>query len=149
MTARSPWRAARLSAAASRAGGYARLTIHPDAETVHDHVKDLPSALIGMVIRHAKGGTRPDWMPGVQPTPEPVPGRKGKPKIEYFDAAKTKPAYCLVRYNPEIKHIEYKRGLWLAWWDALDLLAESLDGALTERKVLGLPFPREPWLVQK
>ncbi len=128
-------------------GGYARLTIHPDAETVHDHVKDLPSALIGMVIRHAKGGTRPDWMPDAQPRPIPIFRKKDRPQMVYWDVKKNKPAYCVLAYDPEPKHIAFMRGVWLAWWDALDRLAADLDGRL-ERKVLRPPFDREPWMVR-
>jgi hypothetical protein len=129
-------------------GGYARLTIHVDAETVHDQVKALPAALIGMVIRHAKAGTRPDWMPDAQPRPIPIFRKKDRPQMVYWDVAKKKPAYCLLAYDPEPKHIAFMRDVWLAWWDALDRLAADLDGML-ERKVLRPPFRREPWLVGK
>ncbi|WP_316979976.1 hypothetical protein [Shumkonia mesophila] len=121
--------------------------LHPDAEATHEAVTALPSILVGMVIRHAKGGTRPDWCEGVMRRPVAIKGGNGKPVVIYKDRARNYPDYCPLTYLPHADWIRDVRKIWLAWWDALDDIAGRLDGTL-ERKVLRLPFQREPWLVE-
>lgn len=121
--------------------------IDPDAEAVHEYVRCLPPALIGLVISHAKGGTRPDWMPGAQPRPVAVYRKKDRPQMVYWDTKKNRPAYCILAYDPEPAHIAFMREVWMTWWDALASIADDLDGRL-KRKVLRPQFPREPWLVR-
>jgi len=125
--------------------GYSANDLHPDAETVHDTVKGLPADRIGLVISHAKGGTRPDWMPDARPKAVPVLRGNGKPRVEY--GPDKRPSYCPVRFEPDPGHVAFLRGVWRTWWDALAVLAGKLDGELG-RKVLGPPFPREPWMVE-
>lgn len=120
--------------------------LHPDAEEVHAAVRRLKGAMIGLVIMHAKAGTRPDWMPGAVPTPEAILRANGKPIMEYWDREKKRPAYCLIRYVPEKSHIDFMRAQWVSWWDALDSLAVALRERLS-RDVLPLKMPRNPWAV--
>jgi hypothetical protein len=125
------------------AGNVVSGELHPDAERVHDAVCSLGAEQIGLVISHAKGGTRPDWMPGARPRPLPVLRGNGKPIIEYDN--NRRPWRCPLRWDPDPDHVEFMRGVWTLWWDAMDTLAERLEG-LVEHKVLGLELSRIPWL---
>lgn len=117
-----------------------------DAEAVHDVVLSLrPHRLIGLVIDYAKTGCAPDWMEGAEPQPLPILRPNGKPHIEYFDAEKRKPAYCLVRYEPDPDHRAFVRGVYVAWWDAVSSLVPRLQG-LERYVVTGLDLPRMPWV---
>lgn len=125
--------------------GYTPYDLHPDAEMVHEAVKGLSVEQSGLVIELAKSGTRPDWVRDARPRTVPILRANGKPKMEYVDPGTwNRPAYCLVRFDPDPSHVTFQRSIWVKWWDTLALLAEKLDGEL-ERKVLGPPFPREPW----
>jgi len=119
-----------------------------DAEAVHEAVLSLrPRRLIGTVIDYAKTGCAPDWMEGEEPKPLPILRANGKPCLEYFDAAKTRPAYCLLRYDPEPDHLAFVRGVYEAWWDAVTSLVPKLQG-LERYVVTGLDLPREPWSIK-
>lgn len=119
--------------------------MHPDAEAVHDAVRTLKPLWIGLVIDCAKTGGEPDWMPGKEPKPVPVLRKDGEPQMEYRDMAKTKPVYCLVRYDPEPEHLEFVRSVYVEWWDAMAVLVAKLRD-LGDYEVSGPNVPREPWL---
>lgn len=120
--------------------------LHPDAEAVHDAVLSLPSLACGLVIMHAKAGTRPDWMEGVVQRLRPVRMPSGKPLVEYWDRERRKPAYCHIELYPSDESIRFARGVYLEWWDALDHLSFVVEGRLTERRAVGPECPREPWV---
>lgn len=117
-----------------------------DAEAVHEAVLSLrPHRLIGMVIDFAKTGAAPDWMEGAKPKPLPIRRANGKPYVEYFDAEKRKPAYCLLRYEPDPDHVDFVREVYVAWWDAVASLVPKLGG-LERYVVTGMEqSTREPW----
>lgn len=120
--------------------------IHPDAEATHDAVRTLKPLWIGLVIEFAKTGGRPDWMPGVKIGSKPILRANGKPVMEYYDLPKrTKPAYCLLEYDPEPEHLEFVRGVYVEWWDALAALADKLRH-LDSHEVTGPEAPRTPWI---
>jgi len=127
----------------ARFGG---VDIHPDAEAVHYAVTTMTHLQIGLVIDYAKTGMVPDWYEGEEPRPVPVLRGNGKPKMEYFDPdRRSKPAYCLIEYEPEISDVRFARRVYVQWWDALALLVEKLQD-LESHEVTGPAFPREPWL---
>ncbi len=120
--------------------------VHPDAEAVHNAVSALRPLWIGLLIDCAKTGSRPDWMPGEEPKPEPVLRSDGKPQMEYYDPrSRRKPAYCLVQYDPEPEHLEFVRSVYTEWWDAMAALAAKLQD-LGDYEVSGPNTPRQPWL---
>lgn len=136
-------------------GGYARLTVHPDAEAIHDAVKTLGgrlrathgrdgSAAVGLVIRCAKAGRRPGPLIMAQPRPLRVARANGKPELVYWDAERRRPAYCTLRYDPMPEHVAFDRAVYGLWWDALDALAAH-PPELEAHKMLPLGEPREPW----
>lgn len=134
----------RIDCAGSAARGGADM--HPDAEAVHDAVRTLKPPWIGLVIDCAKTGSVPDWMPGAVPKPVPVPRGDGKPRMEYHDpGTRRKPAYCLLRYDPEPEHLAFVRRVYVEWWDAMAALVAKLPD-LEDHAVSGPSVPREPWL---
>ena len=124
-------------------GGYARLTVHPDAEALHDAVRRLrPPARIGLVIRHAKAGTRPDWLRGARPTVKPLRRPNGKIVVERDNNRNA--TWCPFVVDPLPQHIAFCHAVYAEWWDALD----ELVGAglrLVDHVILPLGEPREPW----
>jgi len=125
--------------------------IHPDAEALHDAVKELPSQWIGMVIRHAKAGTRPDWLPGA--VPKVVQwryDRDHKKRRFEFDGKRHK-FYCYFHYDPMPEYIAYMRRVYVEWWQALWVLyAHHARGELplAKHKILRPVAPRRPWLAK-
>ena len=134
----------RIDCAGSAARGGADM--HPDAEAVHDAVRTLKPLWIGLVIDSAKTGGAPDWMPGAAPKPVPVPRKDGQPQMEYYDPGTwRKPAYCLVRYDPDPEHLEFVRSVYVEWWDAMAVLVAKLPD-LGDYDVSGPSVTRKPWL---
>ncbi|MBE0530250.1 MAG: hypothetical protein IH626_05440 [Rhodospirillales bacterium] len=136
-------------------GGYARLTVHPDAEAIHDAVKTLggrlrarhgknASTAVGLVIRCAKAGTRPGTLRLIQTRPLKIERANGKPEMVYYDVARSRPAYCLLHYDPLPEHVALDRAMYRLWWDALDDLA-AYPPSLYDHIMLPLGEPREPW----
>ena len=126
----------------SRAVGSSR-DLHPDAEAVHEEVLQLPPTEVGLVISHAKGGTRPDWVPDTKLRAVPVLRSNGKPKME-LAPRRNVPVLCLIRYVPDPHHVEFQREVYRTWWDALTALVSNL-GDLSSHCVVGPGFGREPW----
>lgn len=125
-------------------GGYARLLVHPDAEALHDAVRRLrPPARIGLVIRHAMAGTRPDWMAGAVPTVKPLRRANGKIVVERDEHRHA--CWCPFVVDPLPQHIAFRRAVYAEWWDALEAVRGLVDGGLSERQALPLGEPREPW----
>lgn len=122
--------------------------LHPDADLVHAHVVGFPSLVAGMIIRHGRAGTRPDWEEeGVQL--RPILRGNGKPKIVYHDTAGRQPAYCPVVADPCHEHVDFVRRQYVAWWDGLKELAAGLDGLLSDHVVTPPATPRCPWALDR
>ena len=126
-------------------GGYAANDLHPDAEAAHAAVLSLPPLELGLVVEFARSGLRPDWLEDETVRPVKVLNRDGQPAMEYWDDRCRNPAFCLLRYDPEPAHVEFVRGVYITWWDALARLGERLED-LESYRVVGPDFPREPWL---
>lgn len=118
-----------------------------DAERVHDAVRSLrPGRMVGIVIEYAKQGVAPDWMEGVVPMPVAILRANGRPEMEYHDAAKTRPAYCCLRYEPvDPDHLAFVRRLYVEWWDAVSALVPMLRG-LERYSVKPPAMLRNPWM---
>jgi len=136
-------------------GGYGVYRTHPDAEAVHEAVRRLPGRQVGLVIRHAKAGTRPDWMPGAAPRVEPVRRPNGKVVIERDRHRHHKAPWCPFRIDPLPEHIAMMRAIYVEWWHALAALADRnapVGRALTERlerhNILPFCEPKAPWIVE-
>lgn len=125
-------------------GGYARLTLHPDAEAIHDAVRALPGRMIGLVIVHAKAGTRPDWMEGAVPRVVPIRRENGKVMVERDHNRNA--IWCPFRIVPLPSRIAFQRAVYTLWWDALDAIASS-PLTLEDHKMLPMGEPREPWIL--
>lgn len=111
--------------------------VDPVAEWVHERV--LARGLVaGLVIGHAKAGTRPELAEGpVRLVAALAPG--GKPRVVYQDEAnQRRPLWCVLQPDPLPEHTAFCRERWRAWWEALDTLA-------VECGVEGLDAPQEPW----
>lgn len=126
----------------SRAVGASR-DLHPDAEAVHDWVLGLPGARIGLVISHAKAGTRPEWLPDTGMRVEPVTRSNGKPKMEWDYAAK-RPLYCPIRYVPDPSYVAFTREVYMDWWAVLSVMVDDLPD-LSSHCVTGPEAEYEPW----
>lgn len=121
-----------------------RASAHPVAETVHACVLGVENR--GLVIQNARTGSRPDWMPGVVVRCAPVLNGKGRPTMEYADAKRSRPLYCHYQWVPcRPEHLALARGLWCAWWDAVEAVRIGLEDALG-RKMVGVREAREPWV---
>lgn len=118
--------------------------LHPDADMVHARVVRFPSLVAGMIIRHGRAGTRPDWEEGGVRL-RPILRGNGKPRIVYHDTGGRYPAYCPVVADPCADHVEFARGQYVAWWDGLNALAADLDGLLRDHVVTPPNTPRTPW----
>jgi hypothetical protein len=119
--------------------------LHPDAEAAHDVMCAWHNATeLGLMIHHAKGGTRPEIIME-EPRPVALINGKGKPKMEYFDSKGRRPAYCHLRYLPEPEHVTYVRRAYVLWWDALTALAVALDD-LGSHELKSPGVAREPWV---
>ena len=125
-------------------GGGSSFDVNPDAEALHDAVMRLDVIGRGLVITHGVAGTRPDWMPNDDPRLVMRPRANGKPKMEYWDAARTRPAYCLLCYDPDPEHVKFMRKVYVTWWDALACLIDE-NQYLDAHELTGPAILREPW----
>ncbi len=132
-------------------GGPAAEAISPDAELVHQAVRGLPWPRSAVVIQHARLGTRPECFLGVEPRVVPVISpRTGRPRIKYEPWDRSwNYGHCLFVFEPvEPVEVIAARELYVAWWDALELLALALrvGGGLSRFRVGPRPAaPRSPW----
>lgn len=116
----------------------------PVAEAVHACVLGVRDR--GLVIQHAQAASRPDWMPGVVIRCVPVLNKRGKPTMEYANVEKSRPLYCYYTWTPcRPEHLALARGLWVAWWDAVETVRIVL-GRQLRRSLTGPREAREPWV---
>lgn len=122
------------------------VTCHPDAERIHERVLALGAERIGLVISHAKAGTRPDWGADIVPQLKPLIGGNGRPEV--VRDTRGKACWCPVYPVADVEHIEFLRAVWLTWWGALDHLARDLVGYI-DRPVRAPGVAREPWIAKR
>ena len=130
--------------------------VDPDAETVHDAVLKLPSQTTGLVIRHAKAGTRPEAYEGAVPLL--LPRKRQNGKIVVNRDARDHPWLCPLRQAIGVPsrsgyriaaeswdHIEFSRGIYVMWHAALCVLADALSGCLISHNPQTPSAPASPW----
>lgn len=128
---------------------------HPDAEAVIlAGIEVLGGALLySLLVPHARSGLRPDWRPDLREL-------EAGPRLVWDDrsheyrpcvmtAGRAKAEYCAVQYRDRTAEMEAARGYYVAWWDALNLLAEALAGRLAKYEATPPAVPRRPWAVEK
>jgi hypothetical protein len=106
----------------------------------------------GLISMHAKMGTRPRAT--LQPLPEPVIGRNGKPLVQYLDdngriidGRKNRhygrSARCPLMWFPAPREAAFARVEYFVWHSTLNALA----GVLRLQTIMVLPpaAPAEPW----
>lgn len=138
--------------------GYDTGQVHPDAEALHEVVRRMGDPVRLLLIRHAKGGTRPEWGEGADIRYEPVwkgqprydiRGRpaKGSYRLIYGDGHH--PNGCYVRPRQHLPYIEAQRDDYRAWHHGLLALVEHFARhPLARHAVLPPAAPAEPWLTQ-
>lgn len=111
----------------------------------------LTIGTVGLVAIHARMGTRPRW--DLWPAPEPVIGRNGKPIVQFLAEDGTLAegrrarhygpgARCPIDWFPTPREVAFARVEYSIWWQALDTLADALEGQL--RSVVALPPGAHP-----
>lgn len=119
-------------------------TAQDDALVIHDAVMRLPSEAFGLVVAHAKGGSRPPWHGLDAETLVADTDRKGRVRMmrEHY-----RPIACLLRHRVDPALVEFSRAQYIVWWEALSALAEELRGQLVASDPLPPSAAREPWLL--
>lgn len=122
--------------------------LHPDAEAVYETVGFDP-----LIVRHARSGTRPDWMEGAVPHFKPVDGWKEDKadqrvprRYDYNINAGigNRPWLCRVRLVNHPDMIAYARRQYLEWWEALAVLSGRME--LREYNALPPSAAAKPWM---
>ena len=130
-------------------GGYSHGEVHPDAEIVHAAVVKLGDDLdTGLVIMCAVAARRPEWFEGKRAELVVDVDAKGRPIPLRDRHDNIIPGKFRQRWTVRPEVIEGARLLYSRWWDALDVLAKSLPGALREHVATGPAAPSRPWLKQ-
>ena len=122
-------------------GGYAPAITHDDADLVHATVQNCcDNSQLGMVIRHAASGIRPDDGSSIEL----------RAKLDYveMDRSGRRPKVSWLRWTGTDSEVEFARTVYLHWWVAVDRVAAELQGkpGLREFRVTGFLARREPWL---
>lgn len=127
---------------------------HPDAVVVASVVDGSASRLgVGLLISHAKAGTRPDWKPeGYRVAVEPIRvdqrGRpRKKPRVEVIGPHRA--AFCPVRIEDNRELVDFARERYRLWHGVLTSTAETLQrhaADLARWEVTGTGVDAEPWL---
>lgn len=137
-------------------GGFGRFDAHVDAVSVHRMVEGVCSDLgmRALVMECGRGGTRPPWLPGARTLMVPVlatSGRnKGQPKKLYKEMHQGGRVQrrCIgheVRTINPLPMIEAVRGVYAAWWGALEEIAGRLGGTLTRYQAISPSALQAPW----
>ncbi len=131
-------------------GGIAATPAHPDAMLVHEAVCQLPDRdMRGLVIRHAKAGSRPDWMPNARPKLGAVINGKGQPEV-ILDPPKYRYGYCPVREYVSAVGIDLARVQYATWLEGVATVALILVEGFELGEFIPLP-PKavaQPWMGQ-
>ena len=99
-----------------------------------------------LVIRHAKMGTRPEWIAGT-PRPRPDIGARGAPRFVGACKAKnyySQGSYCPLDWSPSPLHVILGRADYHLWHQALTKLSDTLE--LEHFEILPLDVSAAPWI---
>ena len=119
-------------------------TAQDDAFVIHDAVMRLPSEAFGLVVAHAKGGSRPPWHGLDAEDLVADTDKKGRVRMMREHC---RPIACLLRHRVDPALVGFSRAQYLVWWEALSALAEELRGQLADSDPLPPAAAREPWLL--
>lgn len=117
--------------------------LHPDADLTHEAVMRLPIEARGLVMSHAKGGTRPDWVEDDQPRFLPKMNSRGRPKVERDSGGRA--IFCPVYLYPDPDYVTFCRSVYGEWWRGIQMLISDL-GDLSDFTVTGSEAVEFPWL---
>jgi hypothetical protein len=96
------------------------------------------------VMMHARMGTRPPWqVDGFRA--HRVIGRNGKPVVSGTDS-NGRWGWCPLDIAPDPREVVNDRAEYVAWWEALNLLAVRLSGMLGSWEPLPPTAPIRPWV---
>ena len=127
-------------------GGPSRGDLDPDAEAVLFALAELNAESQWILQKHARTGTRPNWIPGGTRC-LPVLNWNGKPSKGYDDNRNAIFCYIQIRHPPE--SIRLARRLYCRWYIGLVVLADvfSRPGReLQNISALGPSAPAFPWI---
>jgi hypothetical protein len=122
---------------------------HPDARAIDDAVRRLTYEAQALLMRHGKGGTRPDW--DLPPEWEPELGwRDWRRQWGVKDKLDEGLSYTPVRPTQHsLDDIETARQAYLTWHDGMyGLVAALQHAALTRWVVIAPRAPRYPWVTR-
>lgn len=127
--------------------------LHPDAERVYETVAHLPVQTAGLVVLHARAGTRPDWIPeGTLVKPEyrltaggAIRRRKdGSPRVHMIYDDNRNGIACRIVVNNPPQMLRFHRAQYALWHEALAVLVKNLSG-LREYSACGPGAAGRPW----
>lgn len=120
-------------------------TAQDDALVIHDAVMRLPAEAFGLVVAHAKGGSRPPWH-GFD-AEKLVADTDKRGRVRVMLGTDRRPVACCLRHRVDPALVEFSRAQYIVWWEALSALAEELRGQLVDSDPLPPSAAREPWLL--
>jgi hypothetical protein len=127
---------------------------HPDADIVHDHVLRLGEPASGLVIEHAKAGSRPDACEGVRFEDRRALNSKGR-EVVLYDGNRHPVGYKMERVAVHSdgrvecgavdELISCRRMVYSVWYDALLALQASLAGCIDDWNPKRPDAKQTPW----
>jgi hypothetical protein len=126
------------------------VAVHVDASLVHDVVTAMGGAACGLVIKHGRTGTRPDFLGDGPSRFVPAAGAPlHSPIVENYDKRRNRIApYCPVIWHDAAESIVEARRRYGIWHAALAGIAEDLVrhvDRLKSHQVTGFAAPARPW----
>lgn len=124
--------------------------LHPDAEAVHQVVRQLDKRREGvsraaLLILNAAAADRPECFAGVVPRPGPMLTARGRVHTEWTDAGR-RLGWCPLVYEPSAERIGQARDEYAEWHAGLRLVALALQSVRLELwHVLPPAVPASPW----
>ena len=129
-------------------GGMSAGALHPDAETVHQAVQKLPVPAAQMVMRCARWGDVPDWMPRGRPIARAVRNGRGQAVVrcEAWDRHRHY-GWCPIEWVVSVARIEAARREYAIWHSAIRDVAYRLiyENRLTAYRVCPPAVRARPW----
>ncbi len=133
------------SSSAGERWGSARC--HDDAVIIYDLVCRLPKEAMGILVIHARAGTRPDWCEAGIGCEEAVLDGRGRTKKIWRDPINRTGLIGVqtkwVGHRPEV--VEFQRAQYLVWREALKVLVIPVNKELTNFQSTMPRCAKQPW----